>query len=98
MVNAFNTTLKFNLIKSSTKKKLKLFQSDPILRIYLPKNKDQLKSLDILTLKNKYIQKLMLLLMEPYLEPCGDNNSFGFRPGREQNHAVTNLIPLLSNK
>jgi len=34
--------------------------------------------------------------MEPYLETCGDKNSWGFRPGRSSNHAITNLAQILT--
>lgn len=78
------------------KNKLKIFESDPVLRVDIPQKDKRCKSLDILTLKNKYIQKLMLLIMEPYLEPCGDDNSFGFRPGKDQNQAVMNLARFLN--
>ena len=96
LVSKFNTSLKFNLINYTKFNKLKTFKSDPILRVYVSKTDGKLKPLEIPTLKDRYIQKFMLIVMEPYLEPCGDKDSWGFRPGRGTNHAVTNLAQILT--
>jgi retron-type reverse transcriptase len=34
---------------------------------------------------------LLKVVMEPYMEPLGDNFSFGFRPGRDAHLAVSAL-------
>jgi retron-type reverse transcriptase len=96
LVNEFNICLKFDLLKYSKFNKLKNFKSDCVLRTYIPKANGEIRSLGIPTLKDRYIQKFMLTVMEPYLEPCGDNNSWGFRPGRSTSHAVTNLAQILT--
>jgi retron-type reverse transcriptase len=96
LVKKFNTTIKFNLIYHTKFEKLKNFKSDPILRTYIPKTKSKLRPLGISTLKDRYVQKFMLIVMEPYLETCGDKNSWGFRPGRSTNLAITNLAQILA--
>jgi len=41
----------------------------------MPKGGGSLRLADIPTLRDRYIQVFMLLIMEPYMEPCGDQNS-----------------------
>lgn len=96
LVITFNTAIKFDLINHTKFNKLKNFKSNPILRIYIPKTTDKFRPLGIPTLKDRYVQKFMSIIMEPYLEPCGDKNSWGFRPGRSSNHAITNLAQILA--
>lgn len=38
----------------------------------------------------------MSIIMEPFLETCGDKNSWGFKPGRSSNHAITYLAQILA--
>jgi hypothetical protein len=33
--------------------------------------------------------------MEPYMEPVGDSDSWGFRPGRGTSHAITQIAQIL---
>ena len=75
LVKEFNTIIKFDLINHTKFNKLKNFKSDPILRIYIPKTNGKLRPLEIPTLKDRYVQKFMLIVMEPYLETCGDKDS-----------------------
>lgn len=83
-----NTRLKFELLNESKPYKLLNFKSDPVLRVYIPKADGKLIphfGAVIPTLRDRYIQVIMLLILEPYMEPLGDRLSFGFRPGRDAN-------------
>jgi hypothetical protein len=86
-----NRTLKFDLLNSLKKLRIKRYASDPILRVFIPKDNGKLRGLGIPTLKDRTLQMLLKLVMEPYLEPLGDKGSFGYRPGRDTRQAVAYL-------
>ena len=90
-----NFKLKFKLLKSLKALKIKNYSPDPILQIWIPKLNGKLRPLGIPTMKNRIMQTLLKLVMEPYMEPLGDKNSFGFRPGRNSHQAMSYLYSRL---
>lgn len=91
-----NLELKFKLLKLLKPFKLRNYSADPIVRIYIPKNNGECKPVEISTLKDRTIQTFLKLAMESYMEPLGDRNSFGSRPGRTRHQAVSYLYNRLS--
>jgi hypothetical protein len=49
-------------------------------------------------MKDRVLQMLLKLVMEPYLEPLGDKHSFGYRPGRNCHQATAYLHDVLSHR
>lgn len=90
-----NLKLKFKLLESLKPFKIKKYSTDPIVRLFVPKNNGKLRPLGITTLKDRVVQTFLKLTMEPYMEPLGDRNSFGFRPGRNCHQAVSYLYSRL---
>lgn len=90
-----NDALRFELLNNLRNVKLLKYKSDPVLREYILKDKGKPRALLIPTLRDRAFQMLLKLVMEPYLEPTGDSQSWGLRPGRSSYMAINALYKLL---
>lgn len=89
MVKRHNTQLKFDLLKSMQFSRLKELKSNKVLRVNLQQANGKVRPICIPVLRDRTIQMFMHLILEPYMEPCGDKNSWGYRPGRGTNYHST---------
>ena len=88
-IEVFGRRLEQELNRLSDELRRWTYQPNPVRAVEIPKpTGNGVRKLGIPTVRDRVVQTAVKAVLEPILDPLFSENSYGFRPGRCQRHAV----------
>ncbi|NQZ60651.1 group II intron reverse transcriptase/maturase [Crocosphaera sp.] len=79
--------------------RLEGYKAKALRRVWIPKpGRDEKRGLGIPTIKDRAMQALVKLALEPYWEAQFEGTSYGFRPGRSAHDAIGRIYTVIIRK
>lgn len=97
-VDKVKWTTPVNKFKAILSLKRRGYKPKPLKRVFIEKSNGKKRPLGIPTMKDRAMQALYLMALEPITETMADGNSYGFRRGRSTADAIDALHRLLSKR
>ena len=87
----------WNNFRDSLQQELKdkSYKPSPVLRVKIPKSDGGERSLGIPTVKDRVVQMLLVLVLEPIFEADFHDESYGYRPQKKAQDAVDSIAKAL---
>lgn len=87
-IEEYEKNLEDNLEQLRRELMLLLYQPQPVRAVEISKPTGGIRQLGIPCVKDRIVQTAIKILIEPFFEPYFSENSYGFRPDRNQQQAV----------